>query len=61
MPSDLSNGNSDARNFPAFALDYTNPDFAKYAESYGAVGMKAREGDNLSELLHSAFSLKKLC
>ena len=47
------------KEFPAFALDYTNPDFAKYAESYGAVGMKAREGDNLSELLHSAFSLKK--
>jgi acetolactate synthase-1/2/3 large subunit len=47
------------RDFPEFALDYTNPDFVKYAESYGAVGMKAKEGDDLSELLRSAFSLKK--
>ncbi len=48
-----------AKGFPSFALDYSNPDFVKYAESYGAVGMKVREGDDLSELLRKAFSLEK--
>ena len=47
-----------AKGYTSFGLDYTNPDFVKYAESYGAVGMKVREGDNLSELLRKAFSLK---
>ncbi len=46
------------KGYPGFGLDYANPDFVKYAESYGAVGMKVREGDNLSELLRKAFSLK---
>jgi acetolactate synthase-1/2/3 large subunit len=47
-----------AKGFPAFGLDYTNPDFVRYAESYGAVGMKVKEGDDLSEVLRKAFSLK---
>ena len=47
-----------AKGYTSFGLDYTNPDFVKYAESYGAVGMKVGEGDNLSELLRKAFSLK---
>jgi acetolactate synthase-1/2/3 large subunit len=47
-----------AKGFPNYGLDYTNPDFVKYAESYGAIGMKVKEGDNLSELLRDAFSLK---
>ncbi len=47
-----------AKGYASFGLDYTNPDFVKYAESYGAVGMKVGEGDNLSELLRKAFSLK---
>jgi acetolactate synthase-1/2/3 large subunit len=47
-----------AKGFEDFGLDYRNPDFVKYAESYGAVGMKLRQGDNLSELLRKAFSLK---
>ena len=47
-----------AKGFTSFGLDYTNPDFVKYAESYGAVGMKVGEGDDLSELLRKAFSLK---
>jgi len=49
-----------SRGFPNFSLDYTNPDFVKYAESYGAVGIKVKKGDNLSKLLQDAFSLKKL-
>jgi acetolactate synthase-1/2/3 large subunit len=47
-----------AKGFKSFGLDYTNPDFVKYAESYGAIGMKVKKGDNLSELLRDAFSLK---
>ncbi len=50
----------EAKGFQSFALDYSNPDFVKYAESYGAVGMKVKEGDDLSELLRKAFALKKL-
>jgi len=49
----------ESKGFPSFALDYSNPDFVKYAESYGAVGMKVQEGDDLSKLLRKAFSLKK--
>jgi acetolactate synthase-1/2/3 large subunit len=47
------------KGFPCFALDYSNPDFIKYAESFGAVGMKVKEGDDLSKLLHRAFLMKK--
>ena len=47
-----------AKSFQDFGLDYRNPDFVKYAESYGAVGMRVKKGDNLSVLLREAFSLK---
>ena len=47
-----------AKGFAGFGLDYGNPDFVKYAESYGAAGMKVREGDDLSDLLRKAFALK---
>jgi acetolactate synthase-1/2/3 large subunit len=49
-----------AKGFPDFALDYCNPDFVKLAESFGAVGMKVTEADNLSDLLRRAFDLKRL-
>ena len=45
--------------FRRFGMDYSNPDFVRYAESYGAVGMKVNRGDSLSELLKTAFSDKK--
>jgi len=48
-----------AKKFGSFGLDYGNPDFVRYAESFGAVGMKVKEGDDLSALLREAFSLKK--
>lgn len=48
------------RNFEDFALDYNNPDFVKYAESYGAIGIKVNENDNLSEILEQAFKNNKL-
>ena len=47
-----------AKGFQNFGLEYSNPDFVKYAESYGAVGMKVKEGDDLSEHLRKAFALK---
>jgi acetolactate synthase-1/2/3 large subunit len=46
-----------AKGFKSFGLDYGNPDFVKYAESYGAVGMKVNKGDSLSNILRKAFSL----
>ncbi len=48
------------KGFASFGMDYGNPDFVKYAESYGAVGIKVQEGDRLSDLLRRAFSLNKL-
>ncbi len=47
------------KGFKGFALDYSNPDFARYAESYGAVGLKVKKGDDLSSVLREAFSRKK--
>ena len=47
-----------AKGFQNFGLEYNNPDFVKYAESYGAIGMKVEQGDNLSDMLRKAFSLK---
>ena len=47
-----------AKGYPCFGLDYGNPDFVKYAESYGAVGIKVQDGDDLSELLRKAFAMK---
>jgi acetolactate synthase-1/2/3 large subunit len=49
-----------AKGFETFGLDYQNPDFAKYAESFGAVGVKVRKGDDLTEVLQDAFALKKV-
>jgi acetolactate synthase-1/2/3 large subunit len=46
-----------AKGFENFGLDYGNPDFVKYAESYGAVGMKVGKDDSLSGMLRKAFSL----
>jgi acetolactate synthase-1/2/3 large subunit len=46
------------KGFPGFALDYGNPDFVRYAESYGAVGMRVKEGDDLSRVLEEAFAMK---
>jgi acetolactate synthase-1/2/3 large subunit len=34
------------KGFPDFGLDYGNPDFVKYAESYGAAGMKVGKDDH---------------
>ncbi len=44
--------------FKDFALDYGNPDFAKYAESYGAKGFKINSADELLSTLKRAFREK---
>ena len=41
--------------FGDFALDLGNPDFVKYAESYGAVGMRVTAAEELLPLLAKAF------
>ena len=47
-----------AHGFPNFALDYGNPDFVKYAESYGARGMKVKKAEELPAFLKKAFAEK---
>ena len=38
-------------NFPNFGLDYGNPDFVKYAESYGAMGVRVESAEGLGAVL----------
>ncbi len=49
-----------AKGFPSFGLDYRNPDFVKYAESFGAAGLRVGKGDDLAAVLKQAFSLKRV-
>ncbi|MCI5142436.1 MAG: acetolactate synthase large subunit, partial [Candidatus Electrothrix sp. ATG1] len=37
--------------FPSFGLDFGNPDFIKYAESYGAHGYRGVDQDQLADVL----------
>jgi acetolactate synthase I/II/III large subunit len=48
-----------AKGFASFGLDYGNPDFSRFAESFGAAGFRVREGDDLSDVLREAFSFKR--
>ena len=48
-----------AKGFTNFGLDLGNPDFSRFAESFGAAGFRVREGDDLSEILREAFALKR--
>ncbi len=50
----------EAMGFRSFGLDYTNPDFARFAESHGAVGMTVKKGDDLSVVLQKAFECRKV-
>lgn len=45
--------------FDDFALDVGNPDFVKYAESYGAIGMKVDKVEDLKSKLEEAFKQDK--
>lgn len=40
-----------AMGFTNFGLDYSNPNFCKYAESYGANGYKLQPEDDLHAVL----------
>ncbi|MFT7114922.1 MAG: acetolactate synthase-1/2/3 large subunit [Rhodoferax sp.] len=42
--------------FDDFGLDYGNPDFVQYANSYGAHGHRVRSADNLIPKLEACFS-----
>lgn len=42
--------------FPVFGLDFGNPDFIQYANSYGARGVRIERTGQLSEELKSAFA-----
>ena len=42
-------------NLPEFGLDYGNPDFVKYAQSYGAQGHRVEETEQLIPLLQQCF------
>lgn len=39
-----------------FALDFNNPDFVKYAQSYGAFGHRISSSEELVEVMEKAFS-----
>jgi acetolactate synthase-1/2/3 large subunit len=41
------------------ACDLTNPDFVKYAESFGAAGRRARNPDELRLALREAFAARE--
>ena len=45
-----------ADGFPDYGLTYGNPDFVKYAESYGATGTRVEDVDSISDALENAFS-----
>jgi acetolactate synthase-1/2/3 large subunit len=46
--------------FEDFGLDYGNPDFSLFARSFGAVGIRVKEDDDLAEVLEKAFALNKV-
>lgn len=41
--------------FPDYGLTFGNPDFVKYAESYGARGSRVETADGLVPALETAF------
>ncbi len=47
-------------NLENFGLDLSNPDFAKYAESFGAKGMRVERGQDLTKVLAQAFQFDRV-
>lgn len=47
------------KKFENFGVDLSNPDFVKYAESYGAKGLKVRKGDNVKDIIEKALSMNE--
>jgi len=48
-----------ARYGHAFGTQFGNPDWIKLAESFGAVGFKVKQGDDLQQILKKAFDCNK--
>jgi acetolactate synthase-1/2/3 large subunit len=48
----------EATGFDPFGLDYGNPDFVKYAESYGAKGYRVKKAGDLKILLDTCLASK---
>ncbi|MBI5561379.1 MAG: acetolactate synthase large subunit [Deltaproteobacteria bacterium] len=48
----------DALSMPSFGLDFGNPDFVKYAESYGANGYRVERASELGRLLRECLGKK---
>ena len=46
----------DAMRFPSFGLDFGNPDFVKYAESYGAHGHRVESAQDLLPQIEACFA-----
>jgi acetolactate synthase-1/2/3 large subunit len=46
-------------NLEDFGMDLSNPDFVKYAESFGARGMRLERGQKLTQTLAQAFQSKQ--
>ncbi|MFJ1267087.1 acetolactate synthase large subunit [Legionella lytica] len=42
--------------FPDFGMTFTNPDFVKYAEAYGARGTRVESIENFQSILENAFT-----
>ncbi|MCA9405312.1 MAG: acetolactate synthase large subunit [Candidatus Omnitrophica bacterium] len=49
-----------AMNYPDYGLDYGNPDFVKYAESYGARGHRLQSTEEFEPLLRSCINSGKI-
>ncbi len=48
----------EAMHFPSFGLTYGNPDFVRYAESYGASGYRVTKANEFKEILSSCLERK---
>jgi acetolactate synthase-1/2/3 large subunit len=46
----------EAMGFEAYGLDYNNPDFVKFSESYGAIGSRIENTNQLVSVLETCFS-----
>ena len=45
----------------SYGNDFRNPDFVKYAESFGAKGYKVKKADDFSKMLKEALSQQTVC
>ncbi|MGY0425366.1 MAG: acetolactate synthase large subunit, partial [Polaribacter sp.] len=48
----------ESEGFPKYGLDYGNPDFVKYAESFGATGYRPNSVEDFKQILEKALDSK---